>query len=250
MSVGLFIDLGLGAALLLAALVGILYGFCRQFSRALVSIISVISAIALVALVYPLIRQTGILNGFTGAAAGWFKPELYSTPITDAESLRATISNNYLRILSGTSDKMYERMVTMLGNYSIELTIGNFFGQIIVNVIFEFIMWLVFYLAIKYLLVGIKYLIEKITQVVVFKSIDKIIGIIWAAIWTYFIMIGVVLTTSEIVVAQFMPDYTTAFAGWIQNSTLLKFAHNTNVLGSFISNLLGTKLIDLSILPQ
>ena len=250
MSVGLFIDIGLGASLLFAVVVGIVYGFCRQFSRALVSIISVISAIALVSLVYQLIRQTGILNGFTTTIAGWFKPDFYTTAITDAEALKAAISNNYLRVLSGTADKMYERMVAMLGNYSIELTIGNFFGQIIVNVVIEFVMWLALYLAIKYLLVGIKYLLEKITEVVVFKSIDKILGVIWASIWTYFIVVGIILTTSEIVVAQFITDYDATFASWIQNSTLLKFAHNTNVLGSFLSNLLGTKLIDLSILAQ
>ncbi|MCH5151767.1 MAG: hypothetical protein J1F65_03820 [Clostridiales bacterium] len=240
---GIIADVVIGLAFLIALIVGLARGFCRQFSRPLVGLISIIGGIALVAIIYPLIVGTGILDGFVAKAAGWFTKDFYTVQIDSVETLQATISDNYLRILSGHAEQFYGRMEGMLGGTNLEMTIGNFFGLTVVNVICEFGMWVILYLAIKYLLFGIKFLLEKITLVVVFKSIDKIFGLVWSMLWTYIIVIGVLLTTGEIVFAKFLPDLAEGFVDVINNSVLLTFFHGTNVLGSFVANILGMELL-------
>lgn len=243
MSIGIIIDIALGLVILVAVIVGLARGFCRQFSRPLVGLIAIIGGVALVAIIYPLIMSTGILDGFVVKASGWFKPEFYKVQIDSVETLQATISDNYLRILSGSAEQMFARMEGMLLGTPFDMTLGNFFGLTFVNVVIEFAMWIIFYIAIKYLLFGIKYLLEKITLVVVFKSIDKILGLAWSLAWTYIIVLGVLLTAGEIVISQFVPDFAPTFAEYIKQSSLLGFLHGTNVLGSFIANLLGMNLI-------
>ena len=240
---GIITDVLIGLAFLIALIVGLARGFCRQFSRPLVGLISIIGGIALVGIIYPLIVGTGVLNGFVTSAAGWFTKDFYTTQIDSVETLQATIADNYLHILSGSAPQLYARMEGMLVGTDLEMTLGNFFGLIIVNVICEFGMWVILYLAIKYLLFGIKFLLEKITLVVVFKSVDKIFGLVWSMLWTYIIVIGAMLTTSEVVFTKFLPDMVPSFAEFIKNSALLNFFHGTNVLGSFVANLLGVSLI-------
>ena len=243
--IGIIIDVVIAVVILVAVIVGLARGFCRQFSRPLVGIISIVGAIALVTIVYPLITSTGILNGFMAKASGWFTPEFYKTKIDSVETLQATISDNYLRILSGSADRFYARMEGLLLGTDFDITIGNFFGVTIVNIICELVMWIVFYLVIKYMLFGIKYLLKKITSVVVFKSIDKILGLIWSLAWTYVITVGIVLTTGEIVLGQFLPDFAAKVTPYMSQSVLLSFFHGTNVLGSFIANILGMNLLSL-----
>ena len=235
----------LGHALLIAVIVGLVRGFSRQLSRPLVGLISIVCAILLVALLYPMITSTGILNGIMAKAGGWFTPEFYSKPIDSVETLQDVISDNYLRILSGSAKSLFARMQATLGD-NFEITIGNFFGVTLINMICELVMWIIFYIALKYLLIGVRYLLKKISSVVVFKSIDKILGLVWSLLWTYIIVVGIIFTTSELIVVKLLPDHEATFAAYISNSTILRFLHNTNVLGSFIANLLGTNLVTIA----
>lgn len=245
MGFGVFMNLIIGLVIAIAAIIGLAVGLTKQFSRPLVVIGSVLGAIILVMIFYPMLFQTGILDNFVTKATGWFSADYYTRPITDVDSLQEAISNNYLHILSGSADKVFAQMERVLDGAEV-MTIGSFFGRAFVNIVIEFSMWLVFYLIIKYFLYGVMYLLGKITQVVVFKSIDRILGAVWSLLWTYIILIGVVLTAGEIVVNQFFPDYVSTLADYIAQSSLLKLAHDTNVLGSFIANLLSMPLIKVS----
>lgn len=244
MSIGLIITIGLGVVIAIAAIVGLVVGFTRQFSKPLVGLFAIIGAIIVVTLVYPLIFNTGIFNGFIEKVTGWFSADFYTTPITSAESFQEAVSGNYLRILSGSAEKIFARMQTTLAGAEV-LTIGSFFGTLLVNFLMKFVLWLVSYLIIKYFLFGIKYLLCKVTQVVVFKSIDKILGLIWSLLWTYVIVVGIILTVGELVIVQFVPSFESTFAQWITDSALLKAAHDSNIIGSFIANLLGMPLVTL-----
>ena len=246
MSIGVFINIGIGLVIAIAAIVGVAVGFCRQFSKPLVGIVAILGAIILTMILFPLIYSTGIFNGFLQKATGWFSAEFYSRPITDVESFQAAISDNYLRILSGSSEKIFARMQTTLEGAEV-MTLGGFFGQIVVNVVIKFAMWLIFYIIIKYFLYGVKYLLCKITQVVVFKSIDKILGVAWSLIWTYLIVVGVILTAGDLVIVQFFPGLESQVAQYINDASLLKLAHDTNILGSFVANLLNMPMISLPI---
>lgn len=242
---GIYIDIALGAIFLIALIVGAIRGMCRQFSRPLVGLVSIAGAIALVMVLYPLFATTSPMVSFISAVAGWFKKDMYVATIADADGLRQTMSGSYLSILSGVADRMFANMQTRLDGTGLPLTIGNFFGKIIVNVIVEFVMWLALYLAIKYLLFGVKYLLKKISSVVVFKSIDKVLGVLWSVALTYLIIIGIVLTAAEIVIVRFVPGFNEQFAQLVNGTTVLKFLHNTNVIGSFLSHLLSMELVTL-----
>ena len=246
MTVGVILNIVVGLIIAVAAIIGLAVGFCRQFSKPLVGIVSILGAMLLVAVIYPLIINTGILNGFVEKASGWFSAEYYTRPVTDIESFRTAISDNYLRIFSGSDEWVFAKMTSVLEGSGMEMTIGNFFGRAFVNIVIQFAMWIVFYLVIKYFLYGVKYLLGKITQVIVFKSIDRILGIAWSLLWTYLIVVGIVLTAGEIVIVQFFPGVEETVATWISDASLLKLAHDTNVLGSFIANIMGMSLINVA----
>lgn len=243
MDFGIFMNVVIGLVIASAAFIGLAIGFCKQFSSTLVIIIATLCAIIFVMIFYPLIIETGIFNGFVDKATGWFSSEYYTRPITDVESFQSAISDNYLHILSGSADRVFARMERVLEGAEV-MTIGSFFGRSFVNIVLEFSLWLIFYLIIKYFLYGVRYLVGKITQVIVFKSIDRILGMVWALVWTYLIVVGFVLTSFELVVNQFFRDFAPTVADFIKQSSLLSLAHDTNVLGSFIGNLLGMPLIN------
>lgn len=237
-----FVDIGICLIFAIALIVGAICGMCRQFSRPLVGLVSFAGAIVLVVVLYPLFANAGFMLSFIGKVSGWFSKPMYTQVVTNAEELTAAISGSYLSVLSGMAENMFARMEAMLAPTGLELTIGNFFGKIIVNVIVEFAMWLIIYLAIKYLLFGVKYLLKKITSVVVFKSIDKIFGIIWSVAITYVIVIGIVFSLFEMILSRFLGDVAVTMTNFVAQTTVLKFFHNTNLLGSFLSNLLGWPL--------
>ena len=242
MGFGVFMDVTIGLVIAIAAIIGLAIGLTRQFSRPLVVIGSVIGGIILVMIFYPMIFNTGVLDGFVNKATGWFAADYYTRPVASVEEFQDAITGNYLQILSGVSDKVFAQMERVLKGAEV-MTIGAFFGKGFVNVVIEFSMWLVFYLVIKYFLYGVVYLLGKITQVVVFKSIDRILGGVWALLWTYIIVVCFVMTIGELVISQFFPNIAPRVADFIGESKLLKLAHDTNVIGSFVANLLSVSML-------
>ena len=241
------IDVGFGLIFVIALIVGIAEGFSKQFSKPLCKLIAFAGGIGIVALVVPLLSTLPFFTGWVEAASGWFKADFYTTEITSVEDLTAALNSGYLRILAGSADKMFEAMSAALGTDT-TMTLGLYFGRLIIYALTDFVAWLILYLAIKYMLYGIKYLMQKIAKVPVFKSIDKILGAVWAIAVCYIIIIGVVLTIGEIVLTT-VPSLAAieeSFAQWIEGSTLLQFFHNTNIIGSFLAQLFGLRLIGMA----
>ena len=242
---GLFINVGIGAIIAIAVIVGLILGFCKQFSKRLCAIASILIAIILVNVLFPLVAKTGVLDKLTNKVSSWFTPKFFSVVINDAETLKKTISGNFLSVLSSASDQVFAFMEGVLGGTNLKMTLGNFFARVIVSSVCETILWLALYLIIKYFLFGVKYLLSKISKVVVFKSIDKIFGMLWAVACTYLIVVGVVLTVGEIVVVQFIPKAEPTLAKYISQSILLKVAHETNLIGSYVASAFNLSLVKL-----
>lgn len=232
-----FIDVGFGAIILITAIVGLAVGFSRQFSRPLVVLIAIFGAIGLTAVVYTLISPLSFYGGLEEKATGWFTAGFYTEEATDAESLAAILSNGYLRILSSSSEMLWNNM-----SAAETTTLGAYFGKLIIRVAAQFIIWLVSYLVIKYLLYGIKYLMTKISRVVVFKSIDRIFGLVWSLAIAYIVVVSIVLTTGELVIGKFFNSLAEQITPHIAKTSLVKFFHNTNLIGSFIADLLHWEL--------
>ena len=236
--IGTFIDIGFAVIILIAVCVGLAEGFSRQFSRPLCGLIAIFGAIGLTAFLYPLVAQFGFYGGLEEKATAIFTADFYTQQASDADSLAAILSGGYLRILSNLSEMIWGNMQAMGVT-----TLGTYFGKLLIKVAAEFLIWLVLYLAIKYLLFGIKYLMTKIARVVVFKSIDRIFGLVWSLAVTYIIVISIVLTTGELVLGKFLPDLATTAADYISQTSLAYFFHSSNVVGSFIADMLGWSLL-------
>ena len=235
--IGTFIDIGLGVVILIAALVGLAEGFSRQFSRPLCGLIAIFGGIGLTAFLFTIISKLGFYAGLETRAIALFNADFYSQQASDSESLAAILSGGYLRLLSSSSDMIWGKMSVMGVT-----TLGEYFGKLLIKVAAQFLIWVVLYLAIKYLLFGIKYLMTKIARVVVFKSIDRIFGIVWALALTYIILISLVLTTGELVLVKFFPSIADKASGYFAQTTMLKFLHNTNLIGSFVASILNWQL--------
>lgn len=235
--IGTFIDIGFGVIILIAFFVGLGEGFSRQFSKPMCGLIAIFGAFGLTAVIYGLINQFSFYTGLEDKAMGLFTAEFYSQEASDPESLAAILDGGYLRILVSSADKLWARMVDMQ-----VVTLGAYFGKLLIKIAAQFIIWLVLYLAIKYLLFGIKYLMTKIARVVVFKSIDRIFGLVWSLVITYIIIVGIILTTGELVTSKFFANIADLASGYIAQTSIVKFLHSTNVIGSFLSDLLGWPL--------
>lgn len=231
-------DIGFGVIILVAVIVGLAVGFSRQFSRPLCGLIAIFGAIALTTIIFKLISPLGFYTTLEQKATGLFKAEFYTQEASDPESLAAILSTGYLRILSGSAEGLWGKMVS-----NGVATVGGYFGKLMVAIITKFLLWLACYLIIKYLLFGIKYLMTKISRVVVFKSMDKIFGLIWSIAITYIIVVGIVLSVGEMVLAKFFPNIGNILADIISRTTILRFLHNTNVIGSFMSSILNWPLL-------
>ena len=237
---GTFVDLGFGAIILIAVIVGLSVGFSRQFSRPMCGLIAIFGALGLTAVIYTLLFPLGFYASLEQKAIDLFSADFYKAEPQSAETLAEVLNGSYLRILASSADKIWERMVA-----AETVTLGQYFGKLLVKVAAQFLIWLVLYLAIKYLLFGIKYLMTKISRVVVFKSIDKIFGLVWSLAITYIVVVSVVLTAGEIVLSQFFPNIGDTVAGIIASTRLVKFFHSTNVIGSFIASVCSVSLLTI-----
>ena len=236
-----FIDIGFVAIFLIAFFVGLGEGFSKQFSKPLCGLIAIFGAAALTMVLHPLIASVGFYGGLEAKATGWFSAAFYSQEATDAASLQTILSSGYLRILSNSAESIWNNMADMQVT-----TLGAYFGKLIIKIAAYFIIWLVLYLVIKYLLFGIKYLMSKIARVVVFKSIDRILGIVWALAVTYIIVIGIVLTAGEMITSKFLPNIADLAISYLDKTTVAKFFHNFNMIGSFIASIINWPLYSLT----
>ena len=238
--IGTFIDVGFGVIILIAVIVGLAVGFSRQFSRPLCGLVAIFGAVALTAVIYALVSPLSFYKLLEEKATGWFATDFYKQEASDAASLAAILDGGYLRILATSSEMIWNKMVA-----AETTTLGAYFGQLVIRVATQFLMWVVFYLAIKYLLFGIKYLMTKISRVVVFKSVDRIFGLVWSLALTYIVVVSIVMTVGELVTTQFLSNIADTATNYIAQTSLVKFFHNTNVIGSFVSDLLGWSLYSL-----
>ena len=237
---GTFIDIGLVAIVFIAFVVGIAKGFVKQLTGLLSGLVALAGSIALTALIIRSLQGTEFFLSFAATASGWFTQECFTTPVVAAEELSALLDGaGALRILSFMSQSLFEDMQALGCS-----TLGEVLGFHVASLIADFVIWLVLYLALKFIFKGIKALLMKIVHLPVIKTLDKIFGSIWSVAITYVIVIGLVLTAVEIVMLKFLPDAEiwTTIQDCICQSKLLTLAHNTNIIGSVIAETFQVQL--------
>ena len=98
-------------------------------------------------------------------------------------------------------------------------------------------------LIIKLIFFGIGKLLQKLSKLPVLHTLDKIFGGLWSVGITYLIVVSLLLTAIEAVILKWIPNFQETLAAILQDSYVFKFLHNTNVIGSYIAQLLGVDLL-------
>ncbi|MCM1194325.1 MAG: CvpA family protein [Firmicutes bacterium] len=239
------IDIAIGIIALIAAITGLVKGFTKQFVKGFCSLVSFFGALALAILLTPLIQQTEFFKNFSMTATGWFTADYFSTPVHSIEELNAVLGQSFLKILESVSDRIYTN--TMLPGEM--TTLGQYFGHVCATLIVGFVIWLLLLLIIKLALFGVQKLLTKLSQLPVLRTLDKIFGLVWSLGVTYLFVVCIGITAVEIVIVKFLPNQIDTFLRpLIENTFVFKVLHETNLVGSYIADLLGIDLLSLAAL--
>lgn len=241
----LYVDIGIGAILLIAIITGLIKGFAKQFTRGLCGFIGFVGAVALTVVIMPTLQNAGALNGFAGAAAGWFSGEEFTATITSHDDLIATLSSSgFLSILSNESisGRIWTTMVS-----SDMHTLGEYFGSVCARLISGIILWIVLLIITKFIFLGIRKGLEKLSMLPVLRTLDKIFGVLWSIGVTYIVLVVLGITAVEIVTVKWLPEnIQETLRALVETSTIFKALHNTNIVGAYAANLMGVDLATLT----
>lgn len=242
---GTIIDIVLVAVIVIALLVGLKKGMVKQLTGLLGGLVALVGSVALVSIIMPPLKEQEFYLSFVDLVTGWFKDDAYSVAIGSAEELSTVLSGvGALKLLAGLSETLFETMQKM-GCY----TLGGLLGTIVADLIAEFVIWLILYIILKFIFKGIRALLLKVAHLPVIRTIDRIFGAIWSVAMAYIIIVGFLLTAVEVVILKFLPDTWVAFSDIAVQSRILSFAHESNVLGSLLANMLEVELIPLAPTP-
>lgn len=241
----LYVDIGIGAILLIAIIVGLIKGFAKQFTKGLCGFIGFVGAIALTIIIIPALHKAGTLNGFAGSAAGWFSGEEFVATISTQEDLINTLnSSGFLSIL--TNENISGRIWSTMSEAGMS-TLGQYFGDVCARLISGVILWIVLLIIIKFIFLGIRKGFEKLSTLPVLRTLDRIFGVLWSAAIAYIVLVIFIITAVEIVTVKWLPENIQETLTTIVNdSTVFKALHDTNIVGAYIARLLGVDLATLS----
>lgn len=215
---GTYTDIVVGVIALIAFFVGIKKGFIKQIGSLIGGFAAFVVAVVLTALISSKLTTLTFFGSFVGETTKWFSTGFFESDIA-------------------------VKIATMLAGGDLQgVPVNEFFGTLAAIAIADFVIWLVLYIALKFLIKGIKALLLKIVHLPVLSTVDRIFGAIWALIMTYCILIGIVLTLVEIAVSQFIPDLWADVQKIIAESNLLSIAHESNFIGDLIAKQLGMEL--------
>lgn len=236
-----YVDVAIGAILLLAVIVGIIKGFVKQFTRGLCGFIGLIGSIGLTLLIMPELQKAGMLKGFATTAAGWFTGEEFTVLISSEEDLLAALSSGFLKILSNLSSRIWANMQA----YGMA-TLGEYFGDMCARLITGVLLWIVLLLAIKFIFLGIRKLFEKLATLPVLKTLNRIFGAVWSVAITYVIVVCIITTAAEIVMIKFIPSMQPTLEQLVNETAIFQVLHETNIIGSYIARMFGVDLAALA----
>lgn len=247
---GVVADVALCVIFAISIISGAVKGFVKQLSGFLRGIVALVCAILLTALIIKLLRTAPLYESFVGVTTGWFQGEAMSIVVSTQEELSAALAlDNTMRILSGLSAVFFKDMQTFSAETLPCNTIGLLLGHYVADLICGFILWLALLLIIQAIFKGLISLMKNIIIMPAFKTLDRILGAVWSLAFTYAILIAVILAALETAFIKFLPDTWDKMADFIQNTTVLLWLHDTNVIGSLIASLLNVEIPSLTVQP-
>lgn len=240
-----YVDIGIGAILLIAIIVGLIKGFAKQFTKGLCGFIGLVGAICLTVIIMPALQNAGTLNGFASAASGWFSGEAFTIEINSQdEMVNALNSSGFLSILA--NENISGRIWSTMSAAEMH-TLGEYFGSVCARLISGVVLWIVLLIIIKFIFLGIRKGLEKLSTLPVLRTLDRIFGVLWSAAICYIVLVVIAITAIEIVAVKWLPEnIQETLRTLVDTSTVFKALHNTNIVGAYIARLVGVDLATLS----
>ncbi|MDE7454419.1 MAG: CvpA family protein, partial [Clostridia bacterium] len=125
---------------------------------------------------------------------------------------------------------------------------GMYVGNLCANLIVGVVVWIALLLIIKLIFWIIKKLLLKLAKLPVLRVFDRIFGALWSLVIAYVIVVCIVLTVAEIVIIKFGGEgLQNTMIQIVNESTVFKFIHDTNLIGEYIANLFNIDLSSLSV---
>ena len=241
MTAGTIIDLAIVGIFLIAIIVGLVKGFNKLFMGFLSEIGGLVVAGFLCVIVASKLIALPQIAQLSSTFAGWFsKMEIANLEITSLEQLTTLLSAGALSFLSGQAETIWAKMQELSVT-----TLGGYLGHVLLKIFASVLCFIVILIVVRLVLKGICALFQKLNKHTFFKVFNMIFGAVWAIAVTYLVVVGILLTGAELVVAKFFESNIPAIQAIVADSAVLKLLHDTNVLGSLISQLLSIPLPDL-----
>lgn len=231
---------------LVAVIIGLKKGFAKMISRFLCIVVALGGSVAATFMLLTFIKNLPLFNSFVSITTGWFGQFFMTTSVASAGELEALLSGDgvgFFSVLAGLSAKLFDGM--MASGVS---TLGEYLGIVVATAIFAFAIWLVCYVAIKYVVLGVRKFLLWLAKIPVIRSLDKIFGMIFSvAVW-YIAVVGVLYSAFVIVCAKFAPSLGSAALSLVNSSTVFTYVHHTNIIGELLCGLFNVSYSTIAIM--
>lgn len=238
------IDFVVIAIFLIALIVGMAKGFSRQFSVGVCALLGFVGATAATWLLSDTVMNIPFVHSLHTTFAGWFKAEQLNAVVDTTMSVAdgtaavsALLGETSFKFVSFFSETIYNTMVASQVD-----TIAAMFGLVIVEMIVDIVMWIVFYLIVYYIFRALRMLLLRITEIGVFRVVDRLIGAVVAVAICYCVLVVIVMTGTEVALAKWATDWEKPFYDIVEQSPVLTFLHSTNVIGGMLAKAMGMTL--------
>ncbi len=229
------LDFVLIAFLLVTVIIGLKKGFAKMISNLLCILVALAGSVVATIFLVGLAKQLPLFLQLQGVALRWFPQAFMTAQVTSQEHLVTLLSGEdagIFSVLGGISSQIYAGMQSVGAQ-----SLGSYLGYLIATVIVAFVIWLVCYLILKYILLGIKKLLCLIAKIPVLKSIDKVAGVIFSVLVGYIFVFGVLYSALAVVCARFVPTLGAQVIALVDSSSIFTYVHHTNFIGEMLCSL-------------
>ena len=233
---------------LVAVIIGLKKGFAKMITKALCVIVAFAGAFVATFVVIDLLKATTLFANLQGITTRWFSQPFMATQVTSQEQLAQLLASEEAGIFSSLG-ALSAQIFEGFQKAGVE-SLGGYFGSLLANIILGFGAWLVSYLVLKYVLLGLKKLICLLARVPVLKSIDKIFGAVVSVVVWYAIAICVTYTAFVVVCAMFFPEFAQQISLLVNDSMLFSYVHHTNFVGKMVCDMFQIDYTTLSAVAQ
>lgn len=242
---GIIIDVVVALVALIIILVSTKQGCAITFYKFMKRIGCLVAAVVLTMVLVSVLAEFSFVQSFSDTVSGWLEPLFAkvsgaSTVVSSQSELESVLSSGALAILSSTSESLWASMESM-GLY----TVAGVYSAKIFSIVLNAITFFVLFVVLLYFFKGLNALLSILNKVSFFALCDRILGFLFGVLLAYIVLV-LILSAVELVLATFLTGYIDAVMALIGQSTLLTQLHNNNIIGALIASLAGLSLPVLS----